>query len=403
MKTEAQLRRQFEQIRSSLDERARREWAASEAMVFGYGGIVLLHRATGMALRTISTGISELRAQEDEEYEPASPRRVRRAGGGRPSKVKGDPELIKDLEKLLEPATRGDPESPLRWTSKSLRKLEAELALMGHELSYRTVGRLLKSMEYSLQANRKTLEGSQHPDRNAQFEYINEQVKARLKNGSPALSVDTKKKELIGDYKNAGREYHPKDQPEKVDVHDFIGELGRVSPYGVYDIFDNSAWVSIGLTADTSQFAVASIRRWWNEMGYHRYSGPIDILITADCGGSNSYRTRLWKLELQQLADELGIPVTVCHFPPGTSKWNKIEHRLFSFITLNWRGKPLRDYATIVSLIGATTTSAGLEVKCELDTITYLKGRKVSDHEMDSIQLSPHEFHGDWNYTINPR
>ena len=372
-------------------------------MVFGYGGIVLVHRATGIALRTISTGISELRAQEDEEYEPASPRRVRRAGGGRPSKVKGDPELIKDLEKLLEPATRGDPESPLRWTSKSLRKLEAELALMGHMLSYRTVGRLLKSMEYSLQANKKTLEGSQHPDRNAQFEYINDQVKARLKNGSPALSVDTKKKELIGDYKNAGREYHPKDQPEKVDVHDFKGELGRVSPYGVYDIFDNSAWVSIGLTADTAQFAVASIRRWWNDMGYHRYSAPTDILITADCGGSNSYRTRLWKLELQQLADELGIPVTVCHFPPGTSKWNKIEHRLFSFITLNWRGKPLRDYATIVSLIGATTTSAGLEVRCELDTATYLKGRKVSDDEMDSIQLTPHEFHGDWNYTINPR
>lgn len=402
MKTEEQVRRQFEQIRGSLDERGRREWAASEAETLGHGGIALVHRATGIAPSTIGEGKRELRESQD-GAPPNAKRRVRRPGGGRPSKLKEDPQLPKALESLLEPATRGDPESPLRWTSKSLRKLAAELVALGHDVSYRTVGRLLKSMKYSLQANRKTLEGKQHADRDAQFQYINKQTKERIAAGDPVISVDTKKKELVGDYKNGGREYHPKGEPEKVDVHDFKGELGRVCPYGVYDIHDNSGWVSVGITSDTAEFAVETIRRWWNSMGYDRYPGARELLITADCGGSNGYRTRLWKLELQGLADEIGIPITVCHFPPGTSKWNKIEHRLFSFITINWRGKPLRTYETVVKLIASTTTSTGLEVRCELDSDVYTKGRKVSKQEMDSIKLEPHQFHGDWNYTISPR
>ena len=290
----------------------------------------------------------------------------------------------------------------MRWTCKSLRALAEELARLGHAVSYRTVGRLLKGLDYSLQANRKTLEGTQHADRNAQFEYINRQSKKRIKANNPAISVDTKKKELVGEYKNGGREYRPKGRPEQVDVHDFKGELGRVSPYGVYDMKDNSGWVSVGVSADTSEFAVESIRRWWNSAGYERYSQASELFITADCGGSNGYRTRLWKLELQRLADELGIPITVCHFPPGTSKWNKIEHRLFSFITINWRGKPLRTYQTVVKLIAATTTKTGLEVQCELDPSGYEKGRKVSDDEMQTIKLRPHRFHGEWNYTIDP-
>ena len=261
---------------------------------------------------------------------------------------------------------------------------------------------MLKGLDYGLQANRKTLEGTQHADRNAQFEYINRQSKKRIKANNPAISVDTKKKELVGEYKNGGREYRPKGRPEQVDVHDFKGELGRVSPYGVYDMKDNSGWVSVGVSADTSEFAVESIRRWWNSVGYERYSQARELFITADCGGSNGYRTRLWKLELQRLADELGVPITVCHFPPGTSKWNKIEHRLFSFITINWRGKPLRTYQTVVKLIAATTTKTGLEVQCELDPSGYEKGRKVSDDEMQTIKLRPHRFHGEWNYTIDP-
>ena len=310
--------------------------------------------------------------------------------------------MLGALEALVEPCTRGDPESTLRWTCKSLRVLAGELVRKGHDVSYRTVGRLLKHLDYSLQGNRKTLEGAQHADRNAQFEYINAQCKKRIKANNPAVSVDTKKKELVGEYKNGGREYRPKGQPEKVDVHDFKGELGRVSPYGVYDMNDNSGWVSVGISADTSEFAVESIQRWWNSMGYERYSDASELFITADCGGSNGYRTRLWKLELQKLADELGIPITVCHFPPGTSKWNKIEHRLFSFITINWRGKPLRTYQTVVKLIAATTTKTGLEVQCELDPSDYEKGRKVSDEEMQTIKLRPHRFHGEWNYTIAP-
>jgi transposase len=402
MKSEAQIREQYRMIRGSLDERGRREWAASEAMALGYGGIALVHRASGIVPSTIGKGVKELRERQDGESEGEDRRRVRKPGGGRPSKTSEDPELLGALETLVEPCTRGDPESALRWTCKSLRVLAEELARLGHAVSYRTVGRLLKGLDYSLQANRKTLEGTQHADRNVQFEYINAQSKKRIKANDPAISVDTKKKELVGEYKNGGREYRPKGRPEKVDVHDFKGELGRVSPYGVYDMNDNSGWVSVGISADTSEFAVESIRRWWNSMGYERYSQASELFITADCGGSNGYRTRLWKLELQRLADELGIPITVCHFPPGTSKWNKIEHRLFSFITINWRGKPLRTYQTVVKLIAATTTKTGLEVQCELDPSGYEKGRKVSDDEMQTIKLRPHRFHGEWNYTIEP-
>ena len=402
MKSEAQIREQFRQIRDSLDERGRREWAASEAMALGRGGIALVHRGTGIVPSTIGKGIRELRERSSGSV-PAEPaRRVRRPGGGRPRKVVEDPQVLGALEALVEPSARGDPESPLRWTCKSLRQLASELRRAGHQISHQTVSQLLKSLNFSLQANSKTLEGTQHADRDAQFRYINARTKKQLKAGNPAISVDTKKKELVGEFKNGGTEYRPKGNPEKVNVHDFKGELGRVSPYGVYDMQDNSGWVSVGISADTSEFAVEAIRRWWNAMGYERYSNASELLITADCGGSNGYRTRLWKLELQRLADELGIPVTVCHFPPGTSKWNKIEHRLFSFITINWRGKPLRSYQTVVNLIAGTTTRSGLNVQCELDPYEYQKGRKVSDAEMDAIDLRPHKFHGEWNYTIHP-
>lgn len=403
MKTEEQIREQYRLIGGSLDERGRREWAASEAMALGHGGIALVHRGTGIVPSTIGKGVKELRGRRAGEEPAEGQRRVRQPGGGRRKKIEEDPALLGALESLVEPSTRGDPESALRWTCKSLRVLATELVRAGHEISYRTVGRLLKCLDYRLQSNRKTLEGAQHADRDQQFEYINAQMKKQFKESNPAISVDTKKKELVGAYKNGGREYRPKGEPEKVDVHDFKGELGRVSPYGVYDLQDNSGWVSVGISADTSEFAVETIRRWWYSMGEERYPELSELLITADCGGSNGYRTRLWKLELQRLADELEIPITVCHFPPGTSKWNKIEHRLFSFITINWRGKPLHSYQTVVNLIAATKTSTGLEVECELDSQGYEKGRKVSDAEMETVKLRPHRFHGEWNYTIEPR
>lgn len=402
MKTEEQIREQYRLIRGSLDERGRREWAASEAMALGYGGIALVHRASGIVPSTIGKGLRELRQRQAGEAPAEEERRVRKPGGGRPRKTSEDPKLLGALEALMEPCTRGDPESTLRWSAKSLRVLARELVRKGHDVSYQTVRRLLQRMGYSLQSNRKTLEGTQHVDRDAQFRYINSQTKKRIRAGNPAVSVDTKKKELVGAFKNGGREYRPKGQPERVEVHDFKGELGRVSPYGVYDLNDNSGWVSVGISADTAEFAVESIRRWWNSMGYERYFQASELFITADCGGSNGYRTRLWKLELQRLADEIGIPITVCHFPPGTSKWNNIEHRLFSFITMNWRGKPLRTYHTVVSLIAATKTATGLEVQCELDSWTYEKARKVTDEEMETIKLRPHRFHGEWNYTIDP-
>jgi hypothetical protein len=315
-----------------------------------------------------------------------------------------DTTLLNDLQSLVDPVTRGDPMAPLLWSAKSLRRLAAELQALGHRIGHNVVAKLLREQGYSLQANRKTLEGASHPDRDAQFNYINEQVKAALADDQPAISVDTKKKELVGDFKNNGREYRPKGDPEKVRVHDFkIPELGRAAPYGVYDIADNTGWVSVGIDHDTASFAVNAIRRWWQTMGHERYPKANRLTISADGGGSNGSRVRLWKIELQALAHELGIEVTVCHLPPGTSKWNKIEHRLFSFITQNWRGKPLVSYQTIVQLIAATTTKAGLTVNSELDTNSYPKGIKVADAQMDAINLHRHEFHGEWNYTIKPR
>ena len=402
MLSESEIHQHFERIRSSLDERGRREWAASEAMALGDGGIAKVHRATGIAPSTIGVGIRELKNREEHPSSPIGPRRVRRPGGGRKKKVDEDKTLQRDLERLVEPTTRGDPESPLRWTCKSLRNLAKQLVAMGHTLSYHTVGRLLKAMGYRLQANRKTHEGSAHPDRDAQFHYINQKSTEQLARGNPVLSVDTKKKELVGNYKNGGREFFPSGNPEPVNVYDFVGDLGRANPYGVYDVGEDEAWVSVGISGDTAEFAVETIRRWHTSMGQARYPAMRELLITADCGGSNGYRVRLWKFQLQQLANELGIPITVCHFPPGTSKWNKIEHRLFSFIAMNWRGKPLINYQTIVNLIAATTTEKGLDVRCELDENTYEKGRKVSDEQLHSINCTPHEFHGEWNYTICP-
>ena len=402
MKSEAQIRRQYAQLRDSFDERARREWAGSEAIALGHGGIVKVHRAVGMAPSTIGKGVRELRAQEEQTPERAR-RRVRRPGGGRKKKVEQDPRLLSDLESLVEPATRGDPESPLRWTLKSLRRLSQELGVMDHSASRNVVSRMLHSLGYSLQANSKQREGSQHPDRNAQFEHINARTAQHLASGHPVISVDTKKKELVGSFKNAGRELRPTRDPEKVQVHDFIDRaLGKVNPYGVYDVGANSGWVSVGISSDTAAFAVESIRRWWHTSGGPRYPNATELLITADCGGSNGYRTRLWKWELQQLADELRLPIAVCHLPPGTSKWNKIEHRLFSFISMNWRGKPLVSHHTIIQLISATRTSKGLTVHCELDDNEYEKGRIVSDEQMATINLTRDTFHGEWNYTIYP-
>jgi len=384
----------------AVDERVRRLFVATEALVIGRGGQVAVSRATGVSRTTIQQGIRELQQPELRAVKG----RVRRPGGGRKSAVALDPTLRDTLERLVEPTSRGDPESPLRWTLKSVRKLAAELKAQGHQTSHRVVAELLHAMGYSLQANQKTQEGIDHPDRNAQFEYLNEAIQQQLWAGEPSISVDTKKKELIGPFKNGGRELRPKGDPEQVLVHDFlIPELGRVSPYGVYDLAQNEAWVSVGTDHDTAAFAVESIRRWWWSMGQPVYPEATRLLITADAGGSNGYRLRLWKIELQKLADETGLEIAVCHFPPGTSKWNKIEHRLFSAITQNWRGKPLISHEVVVNLIGATTTSTGLRVTSKLDTNRYPAGRKVSDDELAVIHLHREAFHGDWNYSLLPR
>ena len=403
VKTEEEIRLQYDQLRDSFDERSRREWAASEAFALGYGGIAAVHRATGIVPSTIGKGIRELKARDGRVSDADGRRRVRRPGGGRRLKEVENPEILVELERLVAPVTRGDPESPLKWVSKTRRRLAKELCEKGFSIGYRTISRLLKKLGYQLHGNRKGTEGKQHPDRDAQFEYINKTAEKQFASGNPVVSVDTKKKELVGDYKNGGRELRPKGMPEMVKVYDFVGDLGRASPYGVYDVGDNSAWVSVGISCDTAEFAVETVRRWWNELGYDRYSDLDQLLITADGGGSNGSRTRLWKYELQQLVDELGVPITVCHYPPGTSKWNKIEHRLFSIISMNWRGKPLRTYQTIVSLISATTTETGLAVRCELDDSSYQKGRKVTDEEMETININRHRFHPEWNYTISPR
>jgi Rhodopirellula transposase DDE domain len=392
------IRRKFLLLQPALDERSRRLWAATEAMEFGWGGITAVAIATGLSPTTIATGLGELRSGNISEGA-----RVRRPGGGRKSVSEHDPALVPALEKLVEPTSRGDPESPLRWTIKSTRVLADELARQEHPVSHATVATLLEQEGFSLQANRKTREGGKHPDRNAQFEYINGRVKRFLKRRQPAISVDTKKKELVGDFKNGGREYRPKGRPEEVRVHDFVDkELGKAIPYGVYDLKNNEGWVSVGIDHDTAEFAANTILRWWCEMGQERFPRASELLIMADGGGSNSVRCRLWKVALQRVADKTGLKLTVCHFPPGTSKWNKIEHRLFAFITQNWRGKPLVTLQAIVDLIGHTKTSTGLTVKAAIDDATYLSGIKVSDEKLSQIKLTRHEFHGEWNYSISP-
>ena len=395
-----ELADRFKLLEPWLDERTRRLWAAAESAAIGRGGISLVARASGVSRRAIQAGLSELK-QKPDRAQKVHGRRIRRQGGGRKKALDKDPSLIQDLERLVEPATRGDPESPLRWTCKSVRKLAEELRRLGHDASHTLVSELLHEQKYSLQANRKTKEGTSHPDRNAQFEHISEKVQGFLRQGQPAISVDTKKKELIGEFKNDGREWRPKGQPEPVRVHDF-GKVKDV-PYGVYDLGRDVGWVNVGTDHDTSAFAVESIRQWWNTMGRPCYPKARQLLITADSGGSNGSRVRLWKLELQKFADETGLEIAVCHFPPGTSKWNKIEHRLFSFITQNWRGKPLVSHEVIVNLIAATTTKTGLRVKSRLDTGKYPKGVKVSKADFAGIKLLQDDFHGDWNYSIQPR
>ena len=400
MVDEAAIQLRYEALDPVLDERSRRRFAAAEASAAGRGGVAVVSRITGIARSTINRGLAELRDKPSGDL-PA--RRVRRPGGGRKKLTETDTTLLSDLRDLVEPTTRGDPQAPLLWTSRSLRNLAEALQAMGHRIGHNVVADLLRTLNYSLQSNRKTREGTHTPDRDAQFNYINAQVTAALAAGEPAISVDTKKKELVGDFRNAGRELRPKGAPEPVRVHDFkIPELGRAVPYGVYDIAGNTGWVSVGIDHDTASFAVNAIRRWWQSMGQARYPAARSLLITADCGGSNGARVRLWKRELQALADEISLTITVCHLPPGTSKWNRIEHRLFSFITQNWRGKPLVSYQTIVQLITATTTRTGLNVKSEIDTATYPAGVKVSDSELANINITPHEFHGEWNYTIRP-
>jgi hypothetical protein len=395
---ESAICKRFAALDPVLDERGRRRFAAAEALTAGRGGISAASRATGIARSTIGRALGELRAGEEIDAE-----RVRRPGGGRKPLSETDATLIDDLRSLVEPTTRGDPQSPLLWTCKSLRKLSQGLQDMGHKIGRTLVGELLHKLDYSLQSNRKTREGSSHPDRDAQFHYINDRVKEALTAGEPAISVDTKKKELVGDFRNAGREWRPEGSPEEVRVHDFvIPELGRAVPYGVYDIAGNAGWVSVGIDHDTAAFAANAIRSWWRLMGRERYPNAGSLLITADGGGSNGSRVRLWKLELQKLADDLGVPITVCHLPPGTSKWNRIEHRLFSFITGNWRGEPLVSHKVIVQLIAATTTKTGLKVRCELDKNTYPAGIKVSDTEIEAVNITRHEFHGEWNYTVSP-
>ena len=404
MATDELIEQRFSLLSHALDERMRRLVAAAEAEVVGYGGVSVVARATGVSRRAIAVGMAELKDPGLKSADSPQPTRIRRTGGGRKKTTSQDLTLMADLEKLIEPLTRGDPESPLRWTCKSLRKLADELSENGHEVSHRLVGELLEELGYSLQANRKTQEGSTHPDRNAQFEFINRRTQEELALGNPVISVDTKKKELVGNFKNPGREYRPKGDPQDVRVYDFIiPELGRANPYGVFDLARNVGWVSVGVDHDTATFAVESIRRWWHSMGAAHYPKAKRLQIFADGGGSNGSRVRLWKFELQKLVEELGFPIQVCHLPPGTSKWNKIEHRLFSFISQNWRGQPLTSHEVIVNLIRATTTRKGLRVEAAIDDRQYPSGEKVSDEEMAGINLSRSEFHGEWNYTISPR
>jgi transposase len=383
-----------------MSEKLRRLWAGAEAQTLGRGGIAAVSQATGLSRATIGSGLRELKQGGTR---PVTETRVRRKGGGRKALTESDPAVLTDLEELVEPSTRGDPQSALRWTCKSTTRLAEELRRRGHRIGARTVADLLHELDYSLQANRKTREGSSHPDRNAQFEHINRRIQVFQQRGQPVVSVDTKKKELVGDFKNGGREWQPKGSPEPVRVHDFIDKkLGKAIPYGVYDVAGNRGWVSVGTDHDTAEFATETIHRWWRHMGSPTYPRAKELLILADGGGSNSSRTRLWKIALQRLADQTGIVVSVCHFPPGTSKWNKIEHRMFSHITENWRGRPLISHEVILNLIGNTTTKKGLTIQAELDTNIYPTGIEVTDEDLARIRIEPDAFHGDWNYRILP-
>lgn len=397
------IRGKYVVLSPAMDERLRRQWAAAEAVSLGWGGVSVVSCATGLSRNTIAVGVRELELRQGNPAASAAAR-VRQPGAGRKPVTQTDPGLLAALEALVDPVTRGHPESPLRWTCKSTAVLAAELTRQRHPVTDRTVATLLKDSGYSLQANRKMREGSQHPDRNAQFEHIHNQVLAFQKRRQPVISVDTKKKELIGNFKNSGQEWQRQGQPVAVNMHDFPDkQFGKAIPYGVYDLASNEGWVSVGIDHDTAEFAAASIRRWWQEMGTARFPKATKLMITADGGGSNSSRNRLWKLSLQSLADELGLPLQVCHFPPGTSKWNKIEHRLFCFITKNWRGRPLACYQTIVNLIASTKTTTGLTVRAALDKTPYETGITVTDDQLAKLRITRNEFHGEWNYTIKPR
>ena len=399
---EITIREKFVSLKSVFDEQSRRLWAATEAKSLGRGGISIVSRATGLSRTTIHQGIKNL--SESDYPPPKNSGRIRSSGGGRKPITEYDPTVLRDLEYLVEPLTRGDPESPLRWTCKSVRQLAGALHDLGHEIERQKVAHLLSELGYSLQSNRKTREGKQHLDRDAQFQFICEQVRQFQRRKQPVISVDTKKKELVGDFKNMGREWHPRGKPERVRVYDFVDkQKGKVNPYGVYDPTADTGWVSVGTDHDTAEFAVESIRRWWNKMGIDDYPKAKELLITADCGGSNGYRVRLWKMALQNFSDETGLKISVCHFPPGTSKWNKIEHRMFSHISMNWRGKPLISHEVIVNLIGSTTTKSGFNIMAELDTNQYAKGIKITDEEFHHINLIKNDFHGEWNYSIAPK
>ena len=387
---------------SLLDERSRRQWAAAEAQSYGWGGLCAVRLATGLALNTITKGVRELAARKGKRSFQIEDR-LRQPGGGRKRSTVANPHLGTALERLVDPVTRGDPQSSLRWTCKSTGQLADELTKQGHRVSPRTVGRLLKAAGYSLQSNRKTKEGRNHPDRNAQFEHINATVMAFQRRGQPVISVDTKKKEIIGNFKNGGREWRPKGEPEEVLVHDFLDKkLGKAIPYGVYDVTKNEGWVSVGIDHDTAVFATEAVHRWWKKMGRQRYRTAKRLLIMADGGGSNGHRSRLWKVSLQRLANQMQMPIQVCHFPPGTSKWNKIEHRMFCHITQNWRGRPLVSHEVIVNLIANTMTSQGLRIRAALDTGAYPVGVKVTNEELADVRLKLAAFHGDWNYTVSP-
>ncbi len=396
------VRQKYVALSPVMDERMRRQWAAAEASALGWGGVTAVAAATGLARNTIAVGLCELGHRQAHPDEPVC-LRIRAPGGGRKPLTETDPGLTRALDALVDPATRGHPESPLCWTCKSTSNLAEELQRQGHPVTDRTVATLLKRAGYSLQSNRKTKEGSSHPDRNAQFEYINKRAIAFQRRHQPVVSVDTKKKELVGEFKNAGEEWQPKGKPEEVKVHDFPDKkLGKAIPYGVYDLASNQGWVSVGIDHDTARFATSSIRRWWQEMGAARFPRATELMITADGGGSNSSRNRLWKVALQDLANDLSLALQVCHFPPGTSKWNKIEHRLFCFITKNWRGRPLTSYEVIVNLISNTTTKTGLIVRAALDTGAYETGIEISDEQLARVHLTRAKFHGEWNYTIRP-